>query len=124
MNIYLMIAALLSVGIVMLHTFMGGRVIARPLLAADMPGVPKYTSYFCWHITTLALAALALMFAYAAYQPGARDVAVVAVTLTAAIAVLGIVMPLRLRLKYKNHPQGWLFVPVAIIGFWGCLSTL
>lgn len=122
MNIYFSIAAVLSLGMVLLHTFMGGRVIAAPLLASDLPGVPKYTSYFCWHITTLALAGLAIMFAYAAYQPEGRDVAGMAVLLTGSIAVFGIVMPPRLRLKYKNHPQGWLFVPVALVGLWGCLT--
>ncbi|WP_306015870.1 hypothetical protein [Oceanicaulis sp. MMSF_3324] len=122
MNTWLLVAAVLSAGICWLHTFVGGRRIARPLLTAPLPSKPKHTSYFCWHIVTLVLAALGIMFLYAAVQPEGVDVAWVAVGLTASIAVYGIVMPPSLRLKYTDHPQGWLFVPVAIVGAWGCLS--
>ena len=122
MNALLLVAAALSLGIFLLHTFVGGRHVARPLLTAPMPSQTKHTSYFCWHIVTLVLAALGIMFLYAGLRPGGMDVGWVAVGLTASIAVYGIVMPPSLRLKYSDHPQGWLFVPVALVGAWGCLS--
>ena len=122
MNIYLSIAAVLSVGIALLHTFMGGRHIAAPLLAANMASTPKYTSYFCWHIVTLTLAGMAVLFGYAAFTPTAVQAGWTAVVLAGSIAALGIVMVPVMKLSYRNHPQGWLFVPVAAIGFWGCLS--
>ena len=122
MNTMLLIAATLSVGICLLHTFLGGQSIARPLLTAPMPSMPKHTRYFCWHIVTIVLAGLGGMFTYAALRPEGVDVGWVAVALTAAIALYGLIMPPSLKLKYSDHPQGWLFVPVALVGAWGCLG--
>ncbi len=54
------------------HIFIGGPEIAAPLLASDMRKTPKYTQYFCWHIVSATIGALALFFALAALGYGAQ----------------------------------------------------
>ena len=44
------------------HTFVGGRQIATPLVEATaLPSVVRHTQYLCWHFTTVAIAAMAGM---------------------------------------------------------------
>jgi hypothetical protein len=49
------------------HTFVGGRQIARPLVeAVELPPVVRHTQYLCWHFTTVAIACMAVFFLVAA----------------------------------------------------------
>ncbi|WP_428642788.1 hypothetical protein [Roseibium sp.] len=117
MNIFLLIAAGLSAGVCLIHTFLGGREIAVPLLqAADLAPVPKYVSYFCWHIVTIALAAIAAMFAFAAMRPDSLELAWAATGLTGAICLLGLAVPPMKKQTYAHMPQGWLFLPITVLG--------
>ena len=102
------------------HIFIGGPEIAAPLLASDMRKTPKYTQYFCWHIVSATIGALALFFALAALGYGAQY-AVAGTLLAAGFAVLGIAMVPAVGQSYRQMPQGWLFVPVAVLGLWGLL---
>ena len=102
------------------HIFLGGRSIAVPLLDSNMPRVPKYTQYFCWHIVTLTIAALALFFALAAMGQGGQY-AVSGTVLAGLFAALGIVMVPMVGQSYRAMPQGWLFVPVAALGLLGLM---
>lgn len=86
MNGFLAAASALSALTWAVHTFVGGPEIATPLLNAEMPAVPKFTAYYCWHLVTLTLAAMAVGFGYAAFDPGGWDVAVLATGLAASFA--------------------------------------
>lgn len=99
------------------HTFVGGREIARPLIAAsDLAPIPKFTQYFCWHLVTIALAAISLGFLYAAVQPKAQDLGVAVSLLTLSFGALGLVLPGRVGLTLTEMPQGVLLAPVGLIG--------
>lgn len=86
MNIGFAAAGALTLGICAVHLFGGGPVIARPLLDSSLDPVAKYTNYYCWHITSITLATMAVGFGYAAAEPGGADVGVVMTGLTLAFA--------------------------------------
>ncbi|MCF2870186.1 hypothetical protein L0664_03830 [Octadecabacter sp. G9-8] len=45
----------------LIHTFVGGPEVAGPLLRAkDIPNTPKYVNYYCWHLVTITLFAMAI----------------------------------------------------------------
>ncbi len=104
-----------------IHLFLGGRDIARPLLnSPNLEASVKYVLYVCWHVTTLVLVAISIMFLVAAYMSSqALVLSMIATLLTIAIVIMGLVIPPVLGQSYKIVPQGWLFVPVAILGLFG-----
>ncbi|MET1415911.1 hypothetical protein ABVF61_26810 [Roseibium sp. HPY-6] len=120
MNSFFLVAAALSAGTCLIHTFLGGREIAVPLLNATGLGpVPKYVSYYCWHIATIALAAMAIMFAVAAAYPQSWELGWTATGLAVSFCLLGVALPPLKKQSYKAMPQGWLFLPIACFGIAG-----
>lgn len=123
MNICLFAAGVVSTAVFLIHTFVGGREIAAPLLAAkDLHPVPKFTQYYCWHLVTIVLAAMAAAYGFAAIDPSARDLAAFVTFLAAAFSVFGLILAPAKGQKYKHMPQGWLFVPVTALGVIGLLA--
>ncbi len=123
MNTPLLVAGGLALAVCLLHLILGGRDIVRPFLAVDhVPSVPRYTMYFCWHLVTLSLAGMAAAFLVAARPGGSASLAGFATVGAASFAVLNFAMNARLRLSFAQHPQGFLFLPVAAfgaVGLWG-----
>ncbi|ERP87683.1 hypothetical protein Q669_13045 [Labrenzia sp. C1B10] len=123
MNGLLLAAAGLSAAVCLLHTFAGGRTIAVPLLkASDLHPVPKYVAYYCWHIVTIVLAMIAVMFAVAGMRAESLDLGLVATVLTASFCLLGLAVPPLKKQKYSQMPQGWLFLPIVLLGGLGILG--
>ena len=121
MTIWFAAAALLSIGIGAIHVFAGGPTIARPLLrAGDLEDTPKYTQYYCWHLVSIALVMMAAQFAGAALVPTQTALGLSGTLTAAGFAAWGVVLPPLVGQSYVDMPQGWLFVPVAILGGIGC----
>lgn len=119
-NSFLVAAAVLSALVCLLHTFAGGRAIAVPLLKAkDLHPVPKYVSYYCWHIVTIVLAVNAALFGIAGLYPDSFELAWVATFFAASFCLLGLAVPPMKKQSYKNMPQGWLFLPISVLGVLG-----
>ncbi len=119
MNAFLLAAAILTFLTWALHTFMGTPEIARPLLASDLPPVPKYTNYYCWHAVTIVLATMAGGYLYAALVDGAGDVAVLVTVLAAGFCLLGLFLMVQKKQRLVDLPQWVLFaiiVAVAVPG--------
>lgn len=117
MNPLLLTASLLAAAICLIHVLLGGREIARPLLAAEgLRSVPKYTSYYCWHLVTIMLAGMSLAFFLAAMPGGARAPASFATVGALAFAVLCLAINARFGLRAWRHPQWALFLPLAATG--------
>ncbi|MEO0913915.1 MAG: hypothetical protein AAFY59_13150 [Pseudomonadota bacterium] len=109
-------AVALSLAWFAVHLFMGGREVAAPLVKDEaIAEVVRYTAYLCWHITSATLLLMAAFFATAQLfaLPG---LLYAATALAAATALVGIAIPPRFGLSYKLLPQGWLFVPIALLG--------
>ncbi|MEM8789608.1 MAG: hypothetical protein AAGE76_15215 [Pseudomonadota bacterium] len=103
----------------LVHVFVGGRQVARPLAQAeDLPVLVRETQYLCWHFTSVAIAGMAVFFG-AALVTGAAAYALAATVLAAAFAVVGIGIVAARGGRHLTFPQGWLFVPVAVLGLLG-----
>lgn len=114
MNVWLFSASVVTAAIWGIHTFLGGRSIAQPLISAnDLESVPKWTQYYCWHVVTITLAVMAIGLGYAAFVPDASDIAILIGLLAAAFSVFGLILPKRVNVSYAEMPQGFLFLPVA-----------
>ncbi|MDJ1158131.1 hypothetical protein QNA08_07790 [Chelatococcus sp. SYSU_G07232] len=118
---WLAAAALLSAATALIHTFLGGREIAVPLLAArDLAPVPKLTAYYCWHMVTLLLFAMAVGFALAAAGRG-EGLATGLTILAALFALLSLGLVVGYRVNPWHMPQWALFLPIALCGALGNL---
>lgn len=61
----LLAASAIMVAAFFVHVFIGGRYVARPLLAdRRLPAPAKWLSYYCWHLVSLMLAFFAVFLAY------------------------------------------------------------
>lgn len=117
LNLPFLIAGILSAIIWAVHTFAGGSAVARPLLEAKLESTAKYTQYYCWHVVTIVLFVMASAFTYSAFR--ASDLGWVMTLLGGAFALWGLLLPPFVRQSYLQLPQGWLFVPVTVLGLWG-----
>jgi len=103
MNIWFVAAGALSFGITLLHLFGGGPTVAAPLLAAKgLNDVVRYLNYYCWHLVSISLALMALAFGWAA-----------------GFCIWGVALVILKQQQFREMPQGWLFLPVALLGFCG-----
>lgn len=117
MNVYLMSAAALCAVTTFIHCYFGGKYIAAPLLrASDIHDVPKYTSYFCWHLVSAMLAVMTLAFVWAAAVPEAIEAAIVAEVLAVTFMVWGIGLILWKGQSFRQMPQWVLFASISLAG--------
>jgi hypothetical protein len=101
------------------HTFVGGVVVARPLLAdASLPRAAKWLAYYCWHIATVTLLALAAAFAWSAATADAT-LALGAAVFCAALSILSAGVALRGGIAPLRFPSTSLFALTAALGFAG-----
>lgn len=112
-------AAALSALTTAIHVFLGGPETAKPLLASDLERIPKFTNYYCWHLVTITLAAMACGFAIAALTPGAAFSAITWTLIAAAFAIWSIALFIWKRMHPLALPQWALFTPIAGLGVWG-----
>ena len=120
MNTLLMIAAVAALAVTALHVFVGGRGIARPLLKSrDIHNVVRLTAYYCWHMVSIILAALALAFAWAALDPAAWRVAAFATGLCICFALLSFVLVTVTGQKHRHMPQWMLFTGLTALALPG-----
>lgn len=104
-----------------IHTFVGGRQIARPLVAAtELPPLVRHTQYLCWHFTTVPFACMATFYFLAAFT-GVTAYAIAATLLSSGFVVVGVGLVISLGEDHGKLPQGWLFLPVAALGLLGLL---
>lgn len=118
MNVTLALAAgLASGGLALLHIVAGGRAVARPLIdARDIADTAKYTNYYCWHLVSIVLVLMSAGFFLAAVRPDPFDLTLLLTATATAFAAWGIVLPVSVGQTYRQMPQGWLFVPIALLG--------
>lgn len=120
MNLWFLSAAVAAAVTFSVHFFVGGRFIARPLLAAEgLNPVTKYTAYYCWHLVSIVLAGIALAFFRAGLFSGGRELAAASVLFSAAAATLSLTIISRWKLSWFKFPQWILFVIVTLLGAGG-----
>ncbi len=119
MDVMFGFAAGVSALTLIVHVFAGGRSVARPLLDCALGDEARLTAYYCWHLTSLMIGTLSACFGWAALDPGAREVAIVATGLAGASAVWSGLLTVWKRQKVLTLPQWLLFVPIAALGIAG-----
>lgn len=125
MNILSALASLSALATFLVHTFAGGPIVARPLLAdTHLSPASKWLNYYCWHITTVLLAAMAIAFAataldarFAAFPYLLGPLAMCLSVLSAAIAIRADIPPLR-------FPSTSLFALTGALGFAAIFTPL
>jgi len=64
-DLILLAASVLMAAAFFVHVFVGGKYVARPLLAERRLSPPaKWLSYYCWHLVSLMLVFFAAFLAY------------------------------------------------------------
>jgi hypothetical protein len=108
-------AAVAAFATFLIHTVLGGREIATPLLAAgDLARIPKFTSYYCWHMVTIVLFAMAAGLAWGGWT-GDRAMIIAVFALAVAFCALSIAMVRAFRVSPWHMPQWSLFLVIAIL---------
>ena len=102
------------------HTFIGGIHVARPLLADQgLPRAAKWLAYYCWHLVTLMLAALTLVFAAMAARFVAFDIALPLSIFCLCCSALSIAVAMRGRIAPLRFPSTSLFAVLGLLGLAG-----
>ena len=100
------------------HTFVGGRVVATPLLAdQSLPRASKWLNYYCWHITTIQIFAMAYAFAHMVITGPNIELAVFVSSLALLNAVLSAAVALKGRINPLRFPSTSLFTVTAGLGW-------
>ena len=123
MTYLLLAAAVVSVVTFGVHTFIGGRFVARPLLADNrLPRASKWLNYYCWHITTILIVFIAVAFAWLAHMPKQPQVLMWLAALTTALSALSVVVALKGGIHPLRFPSTSLFAAVSVLG-WMALAA-
>ena len=123
MDLLFLGASATSIATCLVHVIVGGKFVARPLLAdEELSRVTKFTAYYCWHLVTITIAALALAFFIAATNPAAISLAIFATGGSVLFVVWSLAMITMFKLRPMHFPQWILFLPGAILGMAGILS--
>lgn len=118
-------ASVLSLITFGVHTFVGGRFAARPLLAAkDFHKASRWLNYFTWHMATLMLLFMAGGFGVAALYPDALPAAVLLLLMAAAFSPLCVWVALKGGIAPWRFPASWLFALIVIAALWGLEPAL
>ncbi len=124
MNGFLFAAAIASLLTFLLHLFVGGRGVAKPLLnASGIEEVTKLTTYYCWHIVTVVLLIMTCAFAYVALLQFDLPLTIVMTSMAGSCTLLSIGLILVRKLKPLDYPQWIFFLPMTVLGVLGLLSA-
>jgi len=125
MNLGFATAAALSLATFAVHTFVGGRFAARPLLKAqDFHRASRWLNYFTWHMATALLLFMTGGFAWAAVTPEAWPVAVLLTLMAATFSPLCVWVAMKGGIAPWRFPASWLFLMILVAGLWGLSSTI
>jgi hypothetical protein len=117
------LAGLFSAITFFVHLLVGGIYVVRPLLAVKgLSPASRWLNYYCWHIVTLYLAAMATVFGLAAMRMIHADAVILIVILDFLFAFLCVAVAIRGGVSPWRFPASWLFLVVALSGLWGLLG--
>jgi hypothetical protein len=122
MNAFFILAGTSAAFTALVHTFLGGKFVARPLLASqELPRVSLYTNYYCWHIVTIVLFSMSGMYFFADRYPESIELAWLATFFAALFVFWNGLMVITHKLRFKRFPQWALISPTAALGIVGLL---
>lgn len=114
---FLWAAAVMSILTFAVHTFIGGSVVAGPLLKnTDLPKASKWLNYYTWHVTTIFTFSMGGAYAYVALNPNRPELVVFLTAVTAALSVLSAAVALKGNINPFRFPSTSLFATVSLLG--------
>jgi len=118
MQIYLLYSAvIMSIITFIVHTFIGGPRVVKPLLENnDLPKASKWLNYYTWHITTIFTLLMGGAYAYVAYHPDRPELVVFLTILTGAFSLLSVAVALKGKINPFRFPSTSLFAIVCLLG--------
>jgi len=116
---WLYAASVLSAITALLHIVGGGKTTAQPLLESSLNDRAKYTNYYCWHIVTIVIIAMAVCFFLAARHVEYRELGILSTALSLAFAIWSCLLIFIKKQKPFVLPQWVFFFPIAIVGVVG-----
>ena len=129
MAFFLWSAAVVAATTFAVHTIVGGKIVARPLLMnTDLPKASKWLHYYTWHITSVMIAFVAAAFAGLAMTTEQTDAAnqtsaiVFLSSLMASISLLSIFVAIKGGIHPLRFPSTSLFAVTSALG-WSALFT-
>ncbi len=115
--IILWVAVTMSLVTFLIHTFIGGPKVARPLLNnTSLPIASKWLNYYCWHVTTIYTLLMGGGYAFVALNPGKPELVVFLSILNTALALLSAAVAIKGNINPFRFPSTSLFASVAILG--------
>ncbi|MDP3803838.1 hypothetical protein [Brevundimonas sp.] len=113
-------AAALALITFAVHTFVGGRFAARPLLSTqNFDKASRWLNYMTWHMVTAQLLLMPAGYAWAAVRPEAVEVAVLLTVLAAILSPLSAWVAMKGGIQPWRFPSSWLFALITAAGLWG-----
>lgn len=120
MNVWFFAAGVVSVVTACTHTYLGGIHVVRPLLAVEgLTRASRWLNYYCWHITTILLVAMAIVFLRAAFAEEMRETAALMTILAASNSLLCLAVALKGSVQPFRFPALTLFAVTAVLGTLG-----
>jgi len=123
MQVYFFWAAVvMSIITFAVHTFIGGPVVAGPLLKnTNIPKASKWLNYYTWHVTTIFTFSMGGAYAYVALNPNRPELAIFLTIVTAFLSVLSAAVALKGNINPLRFPSTSLFATVSLLGLAGLL---
>lgn len=116
-NIWLFAAGLAAGFSALLHIFLGGREIAVPLLQAqDIPDLPKFVNYYCWHLVSITLIAMSVGLIWPALDPTQTGLAWMWTVIAVLFCAWSVGLVIWKRQSPWQMPQWSLFAVIALLG--------
>ncbi len=107
-----------------IHTFIGGKQIARPLLDnTTLPPASKWLNYYCWHIATMILALLAMTYAILPLIKNIQPLIIFLAIMTTSAGILSAAIEWKAGAKPLSFPSTSLFIVIATCSWIGALSA-
>lgn len=119
MNGWLGAAGLAAAFTFCIHTFVGGRMIAKPLLEGDLPAQMKTVLYGCWHFATICLAAFVVAFFLAAFYPVLISLAWFVSGIFSVLCLMALAIAVWGGAPFLRSPHWMMFSVTALLGFVG-----
>jgi hypothetical protein len=118
MQVYLLwAAAVMSVITFAVHTFIGGPVVAKPLLEnTNLPKASKWLNYYTWHVTTIFTLSMGGAYVYVALHPNRPELVVFLTVITGVLSVLSGAVAIKGNINPFRFPSTSLFASVSLLG--------
>ncbi len=115
------LAALAALVTFCVHTFVGGRFAAAPLLVApDLAPATRWLNYMTWHMVTALLAVMTIALGWSAFQQaGAVPVVVLLLVLSGLLSGVTIAVTLKAGIRPWRFPSSYLFLIILACALWG-----